>query len=93
MTVSASRRPWGLGLIRSLLRPRESDPPPPSPPPMNQLNEDILRHILPYLSPETLDKVNAANYVFFDAWMKSRYESLTVKKNDNSTRRLLDHIG
>ena len=56
---------------------------------MVQLNEDILRCIVSYLSPETLRKVNAANSVFFDAWMESRYESLTLQ-ND---KRLLEHLG
>ena len=56
---------------------------------MSQLNEDILRCIVSYLRPETLKKVNAANRVFFDAWMKTRYESLTFTKND---KRLLDRL-
>jgi len=56
---------------------------------MGQLNEDVLRHIVTYLSPETLDRVNVANSVFFDAWMKSRYESLILVKSD---KRLLAHL-
>lgn len=60
---------------------------------MNRLNEDILRHIVFYLSPETLERVNAVNFVFFEAWMKSRYESLTFYKNDQVTERLLGHLG
>ncbi|KAF8811244.1 hypothetical protein BYT27DRAFT_7231726 [Phlegmacium glaucopus] len=56
---------------------------------MSQLNEDILRHIIPYLSLETLDRINAAHHVFFDAWMKARYESLTFV---TSNERLLAHL-
>lgn len=57
--------------------------------PTGRLNDDILRHIVSYLSPETLTRVNAANFVFFDAWMKSRYESLTLMRSD---KRLLVHL-
>ena len=60
---------------------------------MGQLNEDVLRHIVSYLSPETLGAVNTANHVFFDAWMKSRYETLIFDKNDKKTERLLRHLG
>ena len=56
---------------------------------MNQLNEDILRYIVSYLPPETLKDVNAAHRFFFDAWMKTRYESLTFAKND---KLLLDRL-
>lgn len=55
---------------------------------MAQLNEDVLRYIVSYLSPETLKEVNAANRVFFNEWMKSRYKSLTFTRNDE----LLDHL-
>ena len=56
---------------------------------MNRLNEDILCYIVSYLPPETLRSVNAAHRVFFDAWMKIRYESLTFAKND---KQLLDRV-
>ena len=56
---------------------------------MSQLDEDILHCIVPYLLPETLRSVNAAHRVFFDAWMKTRYESLTLGKNDKRLLRRL----
>lgn len=100
MSLSAEKRSWSQDtsrLIRSLLGRSELTPRTlmnrSSYPPKGQLNEDILRHIIPYLSPETLNKANAANWVFFDAWMKSRYESLTLVKNDETTKRLLAHLG
>lgn len=56
---------------------------------MNQLNEDILRYIVSYLPAETLKDANAAHRIFFDEWMKTRYESLTFEKND---KLLLDRL-
>ena len=56
---------------------------------MNKLNQDILHSIVSYLPPETLKNVNAAHPVFFKAWMKTRYESLTFTKND---KQLLDRL-
>lgn len=56
---------------------------------MSQLNEDILRCIVPYLQPNTLRNANAAHRVFFDAWMKTRYESLIFTEND---KRLLNRL-
>ena len=56
---------------------------------MSQLNDDILRYIVSYLPVETLKSVTAAHRVFFDAWMKTRYESLTFAKND---KQLLDRL-
>lgn len=56
---------------------------------MNKLDEDILCSIVSYLPPETLKNVKAAHSVFFKAWMKTRYESLTLTKND---KRLLDRL-
>jgi hypothetical protein len=56
---------------------------------MNKLNDDILCYIVSYLQPEALKTVNAAHPVFFDAWMKTRYESLTFAKKDKP---LLDRL-
>jgi hypothetical protein len=57
---------------------------------MSELNEDILRYIVSYLPPEALKKANGANRVFYEAWMKFRYESLTLTNND---KRLLQRLG
>lgn len=57
---------------------------------MSQLNEDILRYIVSYLSPEALKKASAANRVFYEAWMKFRYGNLTLT---NSDKRLLHRLG
>ncbi|KAF8965430.1 hypothetical protein BDZ97DRAFT_1757265 [Flammula alnicola] len=59
---------------------------------MGALNEDILRHILEFVPVETLDKINSSNYVFYEAWMKSRYAMITLIKRDKEVKRLLAHL-
>ncbi|KAF8908193.1 hypothetical protein CPB84DRAFT_1767547 [Gymnopilus junonius] len=59
---------------------------------MRELNEDILRHVICFISSETLDRINSCHPVFYQEWMKSRYASLTLNKRDKEMKRLLAHL-
>ncbi|KAF4610071.1 hypothetical protein D9613_010465 [Agrocybe pediades] len=59
---------------------------------MPVLNEDILHHVVTYISSEELQRINSCNPVFYEAWMKSRYRSLTFVKRDKEMKRLLQHL-
>ncbi|KDR70148.1 hypothetical protein GALMADRAFT_889202 [Galerina marginata CBS 339.88] len=56
------------------------------------LNEDILRQIVYFISSETLASINSTHPVFYEAWMKSRYATLTLAKRDEEMKRLLAHL-
>jgi len=59
---------------------------------MPTLNEDILHHVVTFISSEELHRINSCNPVFYEAWMKSRYHSLTLVKRDKEMKRLLQHL-
>ncbi|KAJ3513022.1 hypothetical protein NLJ89_g3175 [Agrocybe chaxingu] len=59
---------------------------------MLQLNEDILRQIVLYIPSQDLDRINSANSVFFEAWMKQRYAKLSFRKRDKVMKKLSVHL-
>lgn len=59
---------------------------------MPTLNEDVLRHIVDYISRETLNEINSANSVFFEAWMRVRFASIDITSRNKESKRLLAHL-
>lgn len=59
---------------------------------MYAINDDVLRLILDFMSPEDIHRINSTNRVVYDRWMRSRYERLEITKRDKPTKLLLKHL-
>lgn len=59
---------------------------------MYSINDDVLRLILDFMSPEDVHRINSTNRVVYEESMKSRYECLEITKRDKPTKVLLAHL-
>jgi len=59
---------------------------------MYPINDDVLRLILDFLSPEDVHRINSTNRVVYEKSMKARYERLEIIKKDKPTKALLTHL-
>jgi len=59
---------------------------------MYSIDNDVLRHILEFMSPEDVHRINLTNRVVYEESMKSRYECLEITKRDKPTKVLLTHL-
>ncbi|PPQ96701.1 hypothetical protein CVT26_010253 [Gymnopilus dilepis] len=59
---------------------------------MRELNEDVLRHVVRYISSDTLDRINSCHPIFYEEWMKARYATLVFSKRDKEMKRLFEHL-
>ncbi|KIM43505.1 hypothetical protein M413DRAFT_68711, partial [Hebeloma cylindrosporum] len=59
---------------------------------MYSINDDVLRLILDFMSPEDIHGINSTNRVVYEKSMKSRYELLEITKRDKPTKVLLTHL-
>jgi hypothetical protein len=59
---------------------------------MYSINDDVLRRILDFMSPEDVHRINLTNRVVYEKSMKSRYECLEITKKDKPTKALLTHL-
>lgn len=59
---------------------------------MSTLNEDVIRQIVDYIPFDSLQGISSASPIFFEAWMKSKYTSVVIKKRDKQSKKLIAHL-
>ena len=59
---------------------------------MATLNEDVIRQIVDYVPRDALQGIISASPIFFEAWMKSEYASVDIKKRDKRSKKLVARL-